>query len=177
MSRTSLILVSLIVSLLLTLPSEVAASDRLPEHHEGEPIHKNAVELFLGNSHTEHHDGFSVGVIYEYRFPGTIAGIGGLAEYAAGDFKHWILGVPLFAHPYAGWRFVLAPGVELRENDEAHGEEQNSEHGENKNELLLRLGVGYEFEMNKWSITPEINFDFVEHENVLVYGISFGRKF
>jgi hypothetical protein len=37
--------------------------------------------------------------------------------------------------------------------------------------------VAYEFEIGRWSITPEFNVDFVEGEEALVYGLSFGYGF
>jgi len=65
-------------------------------------------------------------------------------------------------HPYKGFRFTLAPGLEHREGED---------------EFLFRAGVGYEFEIGRWSILPEFNIDFVDGEEALVYGVSFGYGF
>jgi hypothetical protein len=31
--------------------------------------------------------------------------MGGFYEYLSGDFDKWSIGIPLFLHPYKGWRF------------------------------------------------------------------------
>jgi len=124
------------------------------------------LEIFLGNTYEdpEHGDenGFTVGLVYERRFS-ELLGIGGFYEYAAGDFDKWSVGVPLFIHPYEGWRFALAPGLEHR-----HGED----------EFLFRTGVAYEFELSeRWVMVPEFNVDFVDGEEAFAYGLSFGFGF
>ncbi len=59
-------------------------------------------------------------------------------------------------------RFILAPGFDYRQD---------------RHDFLFRAGVGYEFEIDRWSISPEFNVDFVDGEQVLVYGLSFGYGF
>ena len=54
-----------------------------------------------------------------------------------------------------------APGVEINEGEA---------------EFLFRTGLAYEFEYNRWSITPEFNVDFTEGKTALVYGVNFGIK-
>ena len=46
-----------------------------------------------------------------------------------------------------------------------------------ENEFLFRTGVAYEFEIGRWSITPQFNVDFVDGEEAYVYGLSFGWGF
>ena len=48
---------------------------------------------------------------------------------------------------------------------------------ESNTEFLVRLGVAYEFEIGRWSITPEFNVDFVDDEESTAFGISFGYGF
>ena len=89
--------------------------------------------------------------------------MGGFYEYAAGDFDKWSIGFPLFIHPHAGWRFVLAPGLEHRHGDD---------------EFLFRTGVAYEFELSeRWVMSPELNVDFVDGEEAFAFGLSFGFGF
>ncbi len=59
-------------------------------------------------------------------------------------------------------RFILAPGFDYRQD---------------RHDFLFRAGVGYEFEIDRWSISPVFNVDFVDGEQVLVYGLSFGYGF
>jgi len=142
------------------LPADVGAEAHKEAHHS---YHRDMVEFFVGDTYEdgerggEH--GFSVGVAYERRLS-QLLGVGGFYEYAAGDFDKWSIGIPLFIHPYEGWRFALAPGLEHRHGD---------------NEFLFRTGVAYEFELSdQWVMIPEFNVDFVDGEEAFVFGLSFG---
>ena len=128
---------------------------------EGE--HKNHVSLFLGNTHNrEDEKAFSIGLAYEYRVA-PLFGIGALAEYAAGDIKSGVFGTPLTLHPYRGLSLVAMPGAEVTEDE---------------TNFLFRLGVGYEFELDRhWTIAPEFNADFVDSDIDLVFGFSLGSGF
>ena len=119
------------------------------------------MELFLGNSHEDHKDGFAAGLVYEYRL-NQMFGTGGIVEYVGGDFEEWAVGVPIFIHPYKGLRFVFSPGLLFEEHETL---------------FLFRTGLAYEFEIDRLSITPEFNVDFVDSEEILVYGVSFGYGF
>ncbi|MGI9512066.1 MAG: hypothetical protein ACR2OL_04115 [Anderseniella sp.] len=44
-------------------------------------------------------------------------------------------------------------------------------------EFLFRAGIGYEFEIDRFTILPELNADFGEGEVNLVFGASLGFKF
>ena len=149
-----------IVLLIMMAPGTTAAEEE-HEGHEGVHGHQHRLELFLGNTHDEGEDGFTVGIGYEYRL-NEILGIGGLVEHVGGDLNEFIGAVPLFIHPYKGWIFILAPGFDYRQD---------------RHDFLFRAGVAYEFEIGRWSITPAFNVDFVEGEEVLVYGLSFGYGF
>jgi hypothetical protein len=131
------------VFLMMIIVNPVIAGD---EPQKNEETLKNRVELFLGNTHEEGENAFSTGLSYEYRLH-EFFGIGGLVEYAGMNAREWVLAIPLLIHPYKGLRFALAPGLELPKED--------------KNEFLFRVGVAYEFEIGRWSITPEFNVDFV----------------
>jgi len=124
---------------------------------------QNKVSFFGGITQDGSDVEASLGLEYEHRM-GDLWGIGGLAEYAAGDFDAWVVAVPVLLHPYADWFIRLAPGVEFEE-DEAS--------------LLLRTGVGYDFELSRrWSLAPEFNVDFTEGgDTKLVYGLSLSYSF
>jgi hypothetical protein len=128
--------------------------------HEVERKHHLAV--FLGDTHTEDdEDAFTMGLDYEYRVA-PVFGIGALGEYAGGNIESGVIGAPLSLHPYGGVRLVAMPGVEITE-----------EH----TNFLFRLGIGYEFELERWTIAPEFNADFVESDTNLVFGVSVGLGF
>jgi hypothetical protein len=149
--------------LLITLIAGPALSEEPGySHHEEGYENSNDVALFLGGSHHKNENGFSVGLDYEHRL-NSILGVGGLVEYSAGDFDSWVVAAPLFVHPYGGFRLIFAPGFETKES---------------KSNFLFRTGLAYQFEIgHKWSISPEYNVDFVHHETVHVYGVSFGFGF
>jgi len=118
---------------------------------------RNRFSLFGGMTQEGSDHGASVGLEYEYRL-GSYLGVGGLAEYAGGDFDSWVLGVPFFIHIYAGWVVWLAPGVEIEDSE---------------TNFLFRAGMGYEFEIYpRWSLAPEVNFDFTDGDTKLVYGFT-----
>ena len=162
--KKAALLILLVAAFLVAIPVTIRAEEVEQTLHQEAPEHRHGLELFLGNSHLGGEDGFSVGLTYEYRLS-DMFGIGGFAEYAGADFREWVFGLPLFLHPYKGLRFLVAPGIDV-------------ETEEGDSEFLLRLGVAYEFEIHeKWSITPEFNVDFVDGDQVLVYGLSYGYAF
>ena len=155
-----------VLCLLVTAARIPAAEHTRGEHHPGRHHYTNIAEVFLGGTYEdgEHgsESGLTIGFAYERRIS-ELLGVGGFYEYAAGDFDKWSIGVPLFVHPYKGWRFVLAPGMEHRDSD---------------NEFLFRTGVGYEFELSeRWVAIPEFIVDFVDGEEAYVFGVTFGFGF
>jgi hypothetical protein len=116
---------------------------------------------FLGGSKDGSKSGFTVGAEYEYRMS-EMYGIGGLFEYAGGDFEETLLGVPLFIHPHMGWRFVVAPGLEFN----------------GSTDFFIRTGVGYDFGIGEgWTLTPSFSVDWIDRDETLVYGLYIGRYF
>jgi hypothetical protein len=160
-------IVFIITLFLIVKAASVSAGEQgNGEHEQAHHYHLNTAEVFIGGTYEdgEHgsENGFSIGLVYERRL-NNIFGTGAFYEYTAGDFDKWSIGVPLFIHPYKGWRFALAPGLEHRDSDD---------------EFLFRTGVGYEFELSeRWVIIPEFNVDFVDSEESYVFGVSFGFGF
>jgi hypothetical protein len=150
-----------VFSILLAIAPGVCMAEEEKGHEEHFGPHR--LELFLGNTHDEGENDFTIGIGYEYRI-NQMFGIGVLFEGIRSESREWIIFVPLILHPYKGWRFVLAPGLEL--------EEQTRD-----KEYLTRVGAGYEFEIGRWSITPEFNLDFADRGAVPVFGVSFGYAF
>jgi len=142
--------------------SSGAGADVENQAGAGENDPRNKISLFGGNTQDGSENGVSVGLEYEYALT-RYFGLGGLLEYAEGDFDSWILGVPIFVHPYRGLFFLAAPGVEIEDGD---------------TNFLLRIGVGYELEfLPRWSIAPEFNVDFSDGHTKLVYGLTLSRAF
>lgn len=147
-----------IVCLLISLPVDAAAESET-EAESSEVEYRSKIGIFGGNTQDGHDHGASVGVEYMYRM-GNLLSIGGFAEYAGGDFDLWLLGLPLFIHPHAGWFFRLAPCVEF-----GHGETL----------FVFRTSVGYDFEITpRWALAPEFSVDINrrEREFTQVYGVT-----
>lgn len=142
-------------------------------HKEGShEFHRHHMAIILGNTQNEDGDnGLSVSVDYEYRINNWL-GIGGLAEYAGGDFEHLLLIVPLYIHPYKGWLLNVSFGTEIHKEHEDHEEDKRTR------DWIVRTGVAYQFPFGeRYSIAPEFNVDFSEHETLYVYGIAVGVGF
>jgi len=102
-----------------------------------------------------------VGVDYEFRFH-RFVGTGVLVDYAGGEAETTVAGVGVFFHPHRRFMFLLAPGLE---NNHGH------------DEFLVRVGAAYEFHLRGVSISPTVNVDFVDDDEILVYGFSLGYGF
>jgi len=152
----------LLCVILLIIPFVVLTIEPAYSEESDNITHRHHVALFLGNTQDGSENGFSVGIDYEYRLT-ELFGIGGLVEYADGDFDSWVAAIPLFIHPYKGFVLLVAPGLEYEDSED---------------EFLVRTGIAYEIEFGeKWTISPELNVDFVDGEEKFVYGVSVGLKF
>ena len=160
MSRLRVLVLSFSV-FALVMPLQVLAAEEAHEEHKESHYHRHHVGLFLGNTQDEHEDTFTVGLDYEYRFSQYV-GIGFLGEYLGKDFREGVLLVPLFIHPYEGFRFMAAAGIKPKKDED---------------KFLWRLGIGYRFPIGDWTIAPEFNIDFSEGEESYVYGVSIGYGF
>jgi len=121
---------------------------------------RDFIELFVGITHDDGENDPSLGVTYEHRF-GRF-GTGFIAEFTKSDRRDSVLAVPFFWHPADPWRTVVAIGTEYNEGE---------------NSFLARVGGSYEIEFSGWSLSPEVNVDFVDQGTVLVIGASFVWKF
>jgi len=175
--KRSLLFVLIAIVIIVTLSlSPMAMADAAHEKsaHEGgaHEFHRHHMALLLGNTQSEEtSNGPSIGVDYEYRF-NKYLGIGGLVEWAGGDFDHLLLIVPLYIHPYKGWLFNVSLGSEIQKEHEEHEEDKKTR------DWIFRTGVAYQFPVGeRYTIGPEFNVDISEHETTIAYGIAFGIGF
>jgi hypothetical protein len=147
------------------------------EHTEHE-FHRHHVSVFVGvtdgevesavvgaeseGGAVEDEQAFTLGLDYEYRL-NRRWGVGALIDYAGKDFRSWVAGIPLVLHPRDGWKLLVAPGIEDRETEDS--------------EFLVRAGVLYDFEVGRFTVTPALQVDFVDDDEILVYGVNLGRGF
>lgn len=157
----------LLTWLLFSMPVAVVSSAQESAHnpesiaHGTHHYHPNLFAIFVGATHEgKRENGFTLGLEYERRMSEKF-GIGVLAEHVFGDEKAWVFAVP-FAYHRDRWKFYLAPGIEDTENG---------------SEALLRVGGEYAFAVGEWEISPQLDIDFVDGNQVLVLGVVIGKGF
>jgi hypothetical protein len=116
-----------VLMILATGSSPIVAEE--PE--TGGPESRHEVTLFAGVTDDDQEVAFTLGADYEYHFT-QLLGIGALVDFAFGDLRSKVFGVPVFFHPTEPWKVILAPGFETREGD---------------NNFLVRIGGGYSFDL------------------------------
>ena len=151
--------------------TQIAHANEASEE-ESHGFHRHHMALILGNTQSEESsNGPSIGVDYEYRLNQWF-GIGGLAEYAGGDFDHLLLVVPLYIHPYKGWLLNVSLGTEVHKDHDEHEEDKRTR------DWIVRGGVAYQFPIgSRYTLGPEFNVDVSEHETTISYGLAFGVGF
>ena len=127
---------------------------------ESEVEKRNFIEVFVGVTHDNGENEASLGITYERNFGRFGTGI--IAEFTKADSRESVIALPFFWHPAEPWRTVVAVGVENSDDGDA---------------FLTRVGASYEIEFSGWSLSPEVNLDFVDDSTVLVFGASFVWKF
>jgi len=141
------------------------------EHGDGLG-HRHHASLFMGNTYsTEKSDNaLSIGFDYEYRITKWV-GTGVMYDYTSGNINAHVAAVPLFIHPVENVRVYIGPGLESKKHEE-HGHTSDAE------EFLVRIGVMYDWHvMERYSITPTFEVDFVDGEQSYIFGVGFGVLF
>ena len=137
----------------------------------GEAYHPHQqAALFLGGGAErkrggrEKQIGIAVGGEYEYWFHPRWA-IGGVFEaLGKNTLRDIVIAVPVSFRPAPNWRLFAGPGYEFTDN---------------KDKALLRIGVGYEIELDgNWSVAPELIADFIDGgAQTLLFGVAIGYEF
>ncbi len=143
-------------------PTAVFAESGHEAHGEMHDFHPNVIAMFVGvTSEDRREEAFTLGLEYERRLNRSF-GLGVIAERASGDLDFWVFAVP-FAWHNGPWKLYAAPGIE---DSDAHG-----------SEFLFRVGVEYGFEVGGFEISPQLDVDFVDGEEALVFGVTIGKGF
>jgi len=158
-----------IIVTVITVNQVVAEELHTGSEHE---FHRHHAALIISNTQNDDNDtGLTVGVDYAYRIKPWL-GLGGVVEYAGGDFEHLLLLAGASIHPYKNWVLLAAGGAEI------HKEHDDYDVDTPKREWVIRTGVAYQFPVSdSWTIAPEFNVDFSEHQTLFVYGIAIGFGF
>ena len=171
-------------------PVDAQEHDQVPHsedeaaEHEEHAFHRHHVAVFVGATtavpkhggeevvETESEGGgssgesgsvteASVGLDYEYRLS-RVWGVGFFFDYVGGVARASVAGPSLYLHPVGGLKLLVAPGFERHEGE---------------NEFLVRLGLGYGFDIGRWALTPGVSVDFVDGDQAYIYGLYIGRGF
>lgn len=160
-SNTIFIRLCILISVLV-VPGAVAESSDDFEPH-------SVIGAFLGATDPEEYSTeFTYGLEYGYRITPEF-GVG--AVYEKTDDGHDGAGTSvalgsLYYSPVPGWR--LGGGVGSEKVDGHHGKSSHSE-------TLYRLGVAYHFYVGGFGLSPVVNFDFVDGDRAIVYGVAISR--
>jgi hypothetical protein len=161
-TRELMVGLAVATALLLSCPAVAEEVPQEDKHGEEHSSHANLIGVFMGMTSNHRREGsFTLGLEYNRRFTKHF-GMGLLAEnvFADEEFNVYAVG---FAYYFSPWKVYVAPGVE---RSDAHG-----------SEFLVRLGVEYAFDIAGFEVAPQVDVDFVDGEEVFVFGITFGKGF
>jgi len=159
-------------------------------HHAGR-AHKNEFAIFLGATDEHGHDTeFSWGIDYKRRIAERWA-VGALFDYAGGSLRNAVVAAAVTWFPVGHLQLWAAPGVEFHQGRNGGngdgdcgcgGKLLSDEGGEHADKdatyFLFRVGVGWDFHLGgRFGIVPAVNLDFVNGEEVWVYGLNFTYGF
>lgn len=140
---------------------------------------KNEVAVFLGATDEKGHDTEGTwGLDYKRRIAERWA-VGIFFDYAGGELRNAVLAPFVGYWPGLGNLQLLAgAGVEYH-NGRSQGDHEKSDEGghgggdEDATYFLIRLGVGYDFHLGEnFGVVPIVSLDFVNDEEVWVYGVA-----
>lgn len=151
--------------------------------HEGEDSshhlrdHLNEVAVFLGGTDEQGHDTeFTWGLDYKRRIAERWA-VGALFDYAGGGLRDAVVAPMVVFWPGLGnLQLLAAAGVEFHQGRDGGGHQKSGEGGgsdEDATYFLFRLGIGYDIHLGEsFGLVPTVNLDFVNNEEVWVYGLA-----
>ena len=125
------------------------------------------VSLLVAGSDDDEHTAATLGLDYEYRW-NALLGLGFVVEYAFEDIDAWTLLAVADVHVWRGLAIQTGPGVEFVNGE---GEEDDEE------EFTFRIGALYEFELGRFTFSPQIHYDVTTGADSLVFGGAIGVGF
>lgn len=153
----------ILTAALATACSAAAAEDT--GHGHGRHHSPHAIGAFAGFTDPDDHPAEATwGVEYEYR-PGDRFGFGVIAERTSEAHDGDGVDVAVAAVHYHVANFRLTAGA---------GREWIDGHGSH---ALQRLGIAYDIELGPIALAPTVNVDFVDGEEVPVYGLVLLKHF
>jgi len=142
-------------------------------HEKSEHFHFNHLGIFIGatSSLEKKSTNFTLGADYVRRFSSTSPwGIGFIGEAIFAEHTEWVFGIPAYYYVEDIIWIRSGPGIEILKEESGHSLDT-------KIEFLYRIGLGHDFELGKFTITPSVDLDLVHHHNSVVWGVSIGKGF
>jgi hypothetical protein len=139
--------------------------------------HRNEIGLFMGGTDERGHDTeFTWGLDYKRRIARRWA-VGLLFDYAGGELRNSLLAPSVSFWPgIGGLQLLAAPGIEFHEgrNGGGHGGAKSGDEVDaDATYFLFRVGLAYDIHLDKrFGLVPGVNLDFVNGEQVWVYGLT-----
>ena len=148
-------------------PEAEKEGDSEPHAQTHAPRH---VSVFVGGTSAGGHRDFTVGAEATHRLPfaPNRLSAGALADVAFHKGQSTLVaGAGLFAHPVQqdGFRSLKLLAIPAVESHSGH------------QKFLFRTGVGYDLHFRGLTLTPTLNFDFVDGHVAEVFGVSAGIGF
>ena len=168
------------------LSAAVAHASEGSELHPFVEYGPHHVSAFGGWTRVDGENYSTTSIEYEYRLS-PLLGIGAVAEHAGGNFDADSYMATLDVHPFtSGLIFQFGVGREFRTVTEestlteALDAEAMSDLPVEIDEAVTvaRAGVLYEFEFGRFTLAPQVHYDYHHGEaNSVVYGLSAGVNF
>lgn len=147
-------------------------------------VRNNHIATFMGTTYNTHNKAgdFTLGLDYEFRPSafGSSLGFGMFGEFVWADHSEYLLGFPLYYHFDNGTKVLVAPGVVFSEKEY---EKLNINTYERVKELrtstefLIRFGLGYDFHVNRVSLSPTLSLDYIDSHLSIIWGVGLGFAF
>lgn len=147
--------------------------------------HHHHAAAFLGattGTYTDGHTSLTVGFEYEYILSelSPKMGIGFIGEMVFAEHSETVLALPIIVHPYYDLKLFVAPAL-IMFSEEIVGQKDPFGNDvvttESSNEWFVRIGGGWDFHFDQFSVSPLVSADLIAGKLYLVYGISFGIGF
>ena len=151
-------------ALVLAVLCGAQAVDAEEPHWEEHPHH---ISLLVAGTDDDEETAFTLGVDYEYRVS-EFLGLGAVLEYATEDIDATTALVVADLHIWRGLAIQTGPGVERIDGDDGNSDET---------EAIYRIGALYELEVGRYTVSPQIHYDFSSGEDAVVFGLAFGFSF
>jgi len=160
-------------------PAELGekGSDEDDSRHGHGRAHRNEIGLFMGGTDERGHDTeFTWGLDYKRKIAERWA-VGALFDYAGGELRNSILAPSVSYWPgIGGLQLLAAAGIEFHEGRDGGGHggaRSGDEVDENATYFVFRIGLAYDIHLaERFGLAPGVNLDFVNGEEVWVYGLT-----